>query len=297
MNITIASGKGGTGKTMIAVNLAWMLGYLGKTVRYLDCDVEEPNGHLFFKPQINKTEIIGIPVPSIDESKCNVCGKCVSTCQYNALVRLGTKIMVFPDLCHGCGGCTLVCPQKAIVEVDRNIGVIETGRAEKVEFVHGRLDVGAAMSPPLIRKVLKYIDASSVNIVDAPPGTSCPVITSMSCADMVVLVADPTPFGINDLNIMLDVIDVVRIQRVVIINRADYSAEKVYELCNKRNVHVIAQIPDDRRIAETYSAGHILCTALPYYGHYFTDIWKQIRFYIRNIYVFSYILYATLCNY
>jgi MinD superfamily P-loop ATPase len=281
MNIAIASGKGGTGKTTIATNLARFLVVSGPNVRYLDCDVEEPNGHLFLKPTIVHTESVVIPVPFINESLCDACGECVRFCQYKALVRLGKTVMVFPELCHGCGGCTLICPKKAIRETGNEIGTVETGTSGNIAFVHGRLNIGEAMSPPLIRNVLTHASADSINIIDAPPGTSCPVIASVRDADFVVLVTEPTPFGLNDLGLALAMVRKLGLPFAVVVNRADPSNNDAHGFCKKRKASIIIEIPDDRRIAEVYSSGGMVCDALPEYKRHFSDLWKQIGRRIR----------------
>jgi MinD superfamily P-loop ATPase len=276
MNIAIASGKGGTGKTTIATNLAWVLAGNGEKSRYLDCDVEEPNGHLFLKPRIETTEPAFIPVPVIDESKCDGCGRCVRFCQYKALVRLGKTVMVFNELCHGCGGCTLICPQKAITEKEKVIGTVESGTSGAVAFVHGRLNIGEAMSPPLIRQVLLHATGDATNIIDAPPGTSCPVIASIRNADFIVLVTEPTPFGLNDLSLALDMVQELKVPHGVAVNRAEQGNTDAREFCGKRQVAIIAEIPDDRRIAEAYSRGEILTDSFPEYREKMEDLYNRI---------------------
>jgi MinD superfamily P-loop ATPase len=282
MNIAIASGKGGTGNTTVATNLAWILAGYGKKVRYLDCDVEEPNGHLFLKPLIEKTETASIPVPVIDETKCGGCGECVRFCQYKALIRLGKTAVVFPELCHGCGGCALVCPKKAITEGNKPIGVVETGIAGNVGFVHGRLNIGEAMSPPLIRKVLGNATDDAVNIIDAPPGTSCPVIASVRNADFVVLVTEPTPFGLNDLGLALDMVRELGVPHAVVVNRSEKGNADAQRFCEKKQVRIIAQIPDDRRIAEAYSRGEMVAAALPDCAAHFRKLWQEIERHVRS---------------
>jgi MinD superfamily P-loop ATPase len=277
MNIAVASGKGGTGKTTIATNLSFLLSEEGEKCRYLDCDVEEPNGHLFLRPRIEKTESAGIPVPVIDESKCDGCGECVRFCEYKALIRLGKTAVVFPELCHGCGGCALVCTRNAITEKKKNIGFVEIGMAGNVSFVHGRLNVGEAMSPPLIRKVLDHAASDAVNVIDAPPGTSCPVIASVRGADFVLLVTEPTPFGLNDLGLALDMVRELGLPHGIVVNRAEPGNSDAHVFCKKRRAPVIAEIPDDRRIAEAYSRGEMILTAVPEMRPLFSALWQSVR--------------------
>jgi MinD superfamily P-loop ATPase len=197
LRIAIASGKGGTGKTTIATNLAVVLAKAGVRTTYVDCDVEEPNGHLFLKPVILSTRQVSIPVPAVDESRCTFCGACGKACRYSAIVALPAKVLTFAKLCHGCGGCTLACTEGAIREVPRVTGVVEQGVAGQVTFLQGKLDVGEAMSPPVIRAVLAAAPTEGTVVIDAPPGTSCPVIASVKSADVVLLVTEPTPFGLK----------------------------------------------------------------------------------------------------
>lgn len=277
MNIAIASGKGGTGKTTISTNLSLLLGEMGEKVCYLDCDVEEPNGHLFLNPEIMHKQAAVIPIPVIDEKTCNACGICVRFCEYKALIRLGKKVMVFPELCHGCGGCTLLCPSFAISEQTKEIGYTEAGVSGNIGFVHGRLNIGEAMSPPLIRKVLEQTTIDTINIIDAPPGTSCPVIASIHSADFVVLVTEPTPFGLNDLGLALDMIQELRIPHGIVINRAEQGNTDAESFCEKRQARIIARIPDDRRIAESYSRGEMIISAVPGIRERFLELWRSIR--------------------
>ncbi|NLD94460.1 MAG: P-loop NTPase [Fibrobacter sp.] len=272
MNIAIASGKGGTGKTTVAVNIASLLSERKEKVCYIDCDVEEPNGHLFLSPVItSRTESL-IPVPCIDESKCIACGACVAFCQYRALVRLGKTVMVFDELCHGCGGCTLVCKQKAISEQAKSIGFVEYGTSGRIEFIHGRLNIGEAMSPPLIRDVLSHSSNATIKIIDSPPGTSCPVIAAVRDCDFVVLVTEPTPFGLNDLGLAIDMVKELSIPFGVVINRDDPQIKDGVNFCTARNAPVLGTIPDDRRIAEAYSNGRILIETLDFVKPYFSGI-------------------------
>lgn len=277
MHIAIASGKGGTGKTTVSTNLALLLAELGEAVTYLDCDVEEPNGHLFLKPDLPYQFPSVIPVPHIDESTCIACGACVKFCAYNALVRLGKLLMVFPELCHGCGGCTLICPQHAITEVEREIGIVEQGTSGSIGFVHGRLTIGEAMSPPLIRDVLKRRSESQINIIDAPPGTSCPVIASLRGADFIVLVTEPTPFGLNDLGLALAMVRELAIPHGVVINRAEATNHDALDFCRENQVTVLAEIPDDRSVAAAYSRGSMVLDVSPVVRRSFETLWNAIR--------------------
>ncbi len=276
MKIAIASGKGGTGKTTVAVNLAWMLAGMNRPVQYLDCDVEEPNGHIFLKPQITVAESVGIPVPVVDETKCNGCRKCAEVCQYHAIAVL-KKALVFPELCHGCGGCTLVCPTGAIREQERQIGVVETGSADGVAFVQGRLNVGEPMSPPLIHAVKKKALNYGVSLMDAPPGTSCPVVATVRDADYVLLVTEPTPFGLNDLKLAVEMIRQLGLKHGVVINRADSGDQRVRDYCDSAKVPILLEIPDDRRVAESYSRGLLRLQVFPEWRAMFIELWNLIE--------------------
>jgi len=257
MIVSVASGKGGTGKTTVAVNLALAL----KNVQFLDCDVEEPNAHIFLKPRINGEKKAFIPVPEVDEAKCTYCGKCREVCAYHAIAVLpgsdGKKgsVLIFPHLCHGCGACSALCPEKAIKEVNREIGVIEIGEAQGIQFVHGKLNIGEAMSPPLIRQVKGYINPTRTVIIDAPPGTSCPVITAVKGSDFCVLVTEPTPFGLNDLILAVEVLRKIKIPFGVVINRSDIGDGKVEDYCGNENIPILMKIPFSREIAVSYSEG------------------------------------------
>jgi MinD superfamily P-loop ATPase len=277
MKIAVASGKGGTGKTTIAVGLAALLSEAGKKVTYADCDVEEPNGHLFLHPEIRETIKATLPYPTIDKELCISCGKCQEICKYKAIILIMDKPLVFPEMCHACGGCTLVCPVGAITEAEREIGVIETGGSDGIRFFHGRLNVGQILSPPLIRQLRNCIPDDGTVILDCPPGTSCPVITAMRGVDYILLVTEPTPFGLNDLKLAFDMARELRIPFGVLINRADIGTRDTERYCKKNAVSILGKIPDDRRVAEAYSRGELIDTLLPIHGEVFQSVLKEIE--------------------
>ncbi|MDD4294102.1 MAG: ATP-binding protein [Candidatus Omnitrophica bacterium] len=273
MIISIASGKGGTGKTTVAVNLALSI----KDANILDCDVEEPNAHIFIKPEIKSKEKVFIPVPEIDKEKCNACGKCKDVCAYNALAILGDTVLVFPELCHGCGACSYFCPQGAIKEVDKEIGIIEEGSINEIGFVHGRLNIGQAMAPPVIRVVKKHIKNDRVNIIDSPPGTSCPVISSIAGSDFCVLVTEPTPFGLNDLMLAVEVLRKVRIPFGVVVNRSDLGDDKTDKYCIEEKIPILMKIPFNKDIARAYSKGEPFVRCFPEYKDMFLVLLGKIK--------------------
>jgi MinD superfamily P-loop ATPase len=263
IRIAIASGKGGTGKTTLATNLAVVLAESGEDVAYVDCDVEEPNGHLFLAPIIRTSHAVSIPVPEVDASRCTFCGACARTCRYSAIAALPGKILTFPKLCHGCGGCGYVCPRGAIREVPRTTGVVEEGFAGQVAFVQGRLEVGEAMAPPVIRAALASAPRDRTLVLDAPPGTSCPVIASVETADIVLLVTEPTPFGRNDLALAVSLVRALGLPFGVAINRAGSGYGGVSAYCEEEGIPVLLEIPNDRAIAQSYARGQLAIHAVP----------------------------------
>jgi MinD superfamily P-loop ATPase len=274
MIISIASGKGGTGKTTVATNLAVSL---ESGVQLLDCDVEEPNAHLFIQPVIEGVKSITTPVPEVDLEKCTLCGKCNEICQFKAIVVIGETVLPFHELCHSCGGCVEVCPEGAITEVGRELGVIEIGHRDGMEFIYGRLRIGEAMSPPLIRKVREYTRPEMLTIIDAPPGTSCPVIASMKGADFVLLVTEPTPFGLHDLKLAAGAVEILGIPCGLIINRSDMGDDRVREYAESAGMPILMEIPFDRKIAESYSKGEMLVEAMPEWKQKFKDLFHRIE--------------------
>jgi MinD superfamily P-loop ATPase len=292
MIIAVASGKGGTGKTTVATSLA--LAILGDTGNgtdrtepmnstkplFLDCDVEEPNAALFLKPSLDHHEDVGILIPEVDFDRCTYCGRCAEVCVWHAIAVVGRRVLIFPELCHGCGSCTLNCPDGAIHEVLHVMGSLESGSAGPIAFGHGILNVGEAMAVPIIRQLKgRYMDnpGQRVMVLDASPGTSCPVVETMRGADFVLLVTEPTPFGLHDLRLTVQVArDELDLPVGVVINRDGVGDAGVLEYCAAEGIPILMRIPLDRRIAEAISGGEVLVKALPEYRPQFLELWEQI---------------------
>jgi MinD superfamily P-loop ATPase len=277
MKIAIASGKGGTGKTTIATNLAVALARGGRKVQYLDCDVEEPNGHIFLKPRIETTQDVTVGVPQVDAARCTGCGRCGELCQYSAIVCIKGKVMTFEQLCHSCGGCMVVCPESAITEKQRKIGVAEYGAVDGLAFGHGRLDIGVIQTPTLIRRVKQHAQEDAIAILDAPPGTSCPVIQAVKDTDFVLLVTEPTPFGLNDLELAVGMVRELKLPFAVAINRSDMGDDGVAQYCRRESIEIAIEIPNDRRIAEAYSRGEMVVDVLPEYLTEFSGLFGRME--------------------
>jgi len=314
MIIAIASGKGGTGKTTVAVNLALSIpSTLLRTgtadmqknadstgLLFLDCDVEEPNAHLFLKPTIERREEVGVLIPEVDYDKCTFCGRCAEVCAYHALAVVKQKVLVFPELCHGCGSCTLNCPKEAIHEVLNVTGVIEEGQAWSIlnsqfpipkqaggiRFAHGILNIGEPMAVPVIRELKKRIGENATDrivILDASPGTSCPVVETMRGADFVLMVTEPTPFGLHDLRLAVEVArDELGLPVGVVINRDGVGDQGVEDYCAAENIPILMRIPLDRRIAEAYSEGVTIVEALPEYRERFIELYRRIELKVES---------------
>ncbi len=279
MIISIASGKGGTGKTTVAVSMALSL----NNVQFLDCDVEAPNAHIFLNPHFYKRTSGYITVPKIDEDKCTYCGKCADACNYNAIAVMSDndnsrrRILHFPNLCHGCGVCGYVCPVNAIKDSKREIGIIEEGVGCDIEFIHGKLHISEAIASALIRQVKGFIRKGKLVIIDAPPGTSCPVINAVSGSNFCILVTEPTPFGFNDFVLASELMREMNIAFGVIINRCDLGDNKVEEYCRKEDIPILLKIPFGKDIAAAYSKGEPLVKILPEYKQIFRDIFYKIE--------------------
>jgi len=279
MKIAIASGKGGTGKTTIATALAQALSRADYSVSLLDCDVEAPNSHIFIKPELNQFEDVNLLIPSVDPETCNGCGKCAEVCQFHAIVVIGGQTLVFPEMCHGCGSCTLICPEGAITEVPNRLGILEGGLSEEgIRFGHGILNIGEPMAVPVISKLKKWQDLMDADVVliDSPPGASCPVVESLRGADYILLVTEPTPFGLHDLRQAYKVTQELEIPAGVIINRAGIGDTGVEQYCEEVGLEILIQIPLEREIGQGIAQGKSLLEIKPEYESRFLQLHRQI---------------------
>jgi len=283
VNIAVASGKGGTGKTTVATSLALALDSVA--VQFLDCDVEAPNAHLFLNPVFEQKQSVNVLIPQVDAERCTFCGRCAEVCQWHAIAVVGKKVLVFPQLCHGCGSCTLACPEDAISEIPNPIGVLETGAANNLRFARGVLNVGEPMAVPIIRQ-LKHestnVRSYELTILDAPPGTTCPVVESMRGADFVLLVTEPTPFGLHDLRLAVQVAQTLGIPVGVVINRDGVGDRGVDDYCREARLPVLMRIPLDQRIAEGTARGIPLVDIRPEYVEQFRTLYAQIVEFVRG---------------
>ena len=271
MKIAIASGKGGTGKTTVAANLALALERRGSVV-LADCDVEEPNCNLFLQMEFSQEKPGELPSFSCDTSRCNGCGACARACRFNAIASLPDRPLFFPEMCHACGGCVLACPHQAIVEGTRNNGVIRYASRGNLTVISGLLDVGEAMATPLIRQMKKSFPPADTVLIDAPPGAACAMIEAVRNADYVILVSEPTPFGLHDLVIAMEAVEELKLPFGVVINRYGSGDDALEEYCRSRGVPVIAKIPHSRKIAEAYSRGELFYNLFPELGKIVDDL-------------------------
>ncbi len=278
MRIVVASGKGGTGKTTVATSLALVASEQAQ-VRFLDCDVEAPNAGLFLDPDLETRKEVGLLIPQIDEGTCTFCGKCAEVCQFHAIAIIGKKTLVFPQLCHGCGSCTLVCPEGAISERLDVMGVLEAGPAGgQIDFAQGKMNVGEPMAVPIIRELKKWAPVASpeVEIRDAPPGASCPVVETLRGADFALLVTEPTPFGLHDLKQVVEITRMLGIPAGVVVNRDGIGDNALAAYCAESSLPVLMRIPMERRIAEAVAAGKLLVEAAPEYRPAFQSLLETI---------------------
>jgi MinD superfamily P-loop ATPase len=273
--ISIASGKGGTGKTLVATSLALSLEEEG--VQFLDCDVEEPDAHVLLRPRFGSHRSVTVPVPRVDESRCTYCRDCSEVCVYNAVAVVGKAILLFPELCHGCGACTYLCPEDAITEEAREVGMVDAGRAGKVPFVQGRLNIGEAMPGPVIRAVKARADHRATVIIDAPPGTACPVVEATRGSDFCLLVTEPTHFGLYDLSLAVALMKDLAVPCGVVINRDGVGDDAVDRYCADHDLPVLLRIPFDRRIAELYCRGVPLVEGMPEWRSSFRDLFERVQ--------------------
>jgi len=278
MIISVASGKGGTGKTTVATNLALSIG----KAQFIDCDVEEPNANIFLKAKIKEHEDVSVSIPEMDKEKCDYCGKCSEFCVYNALAVVPSDVLVFPELCHSCGGCELVCPKDAVSWNERIIGRLEHGQVEDIDFYHGLLNVGEMQAVPVIKALKRKVDKSKNVIIDVPPGTSCPVIESVSGSDYCILVTEPTPFGLHDLKLAVEVTRHLNISFGVIINRDGIGDRKVELYCKNENIPVLLKIPERKKIAHLYSKGIALASESHEWHEMFGLVFNRIQEEVRK---------------
>jgi len=262
IRIAVASGKGGTGKTTVATSLARVLAR-DHSVHLLDCDVEAPNAALLLRPRIDGIDNVTRPVPVVDHSLCDRCGKCSDVCHFHAIATTAKRVLLFPELCHGCGACTRVCPTGAISESDRTVGQIAKGWAGKIQFTEGRLNPGETATVQVIRAVRRNEGRAGVVILDSPPGTSCPLVAAVEGADWVVLVTEPTPFGLNDLCLAVETARMLALRIGVVINRDGTGDDRIDRYCAAAEIPIIGRIAEDRKVAEAYSRGDLPLDTLP----------------------------------
>jgi len=261
MQISIASGKGGTGKTTLSTNLSAFLAKENKVV-LADLDVEEPNSGLFLEKELIFSEDKNKMIPQWYESSCTLCGDCQKVCNYHAVIQILDSIMVFPELCHSCYACSELCPTDSLPMIPKKMGELKHYRTDAFDFVESRLLIGEEQAVPLIKQTLKYVNSKFsedyYKIFDSPPGTSCPVIEATKDADFVILITEPTPFGFNDVVLAIETMKELKKEFGVVINRYGIGDNQIIDYCDKNNIPILAKIPNSREIATLYSKGELL---------------------------------------
>lgn len=275
MRISVASGKGGTGKTLVATNLALSLVDQQKPVQLLDCDVEEPNAHIFLKVKQSEEQKVYLPIPKVDYDQCQYCGKCAEVCQFNAIALMKRTLVIFPDVCHSCGGCWQLCPNGALQPISREVGTVDICQLGPLKLVSGRLKLGTHISPPVIKAVRANEDSASIIVIDGPPGSSCPVMTSVAGTDYCILVTEPTPFGLNDLVLAVEMLRVLGVPCGVVINRDVPGNDIIDRYCEKQGLSVLMRIPLQTEIARAYAKGIPLVESDPTWRARFLELYQR----------------------
>ncbi|MDD3839520.1 MAG: ATP-binding protein [Clostridia bacterium] len=271
MKIAVLSGKGGTGKTTVAASLASVI----ENCQYVDCDVEEPNGAVFIKPDLKRRYDVEVLVPQVNEQNCDGCGKCAETCQFNAIAVVKGKVLIFPEICHHCGACVLACPNSAIEEKKRTIGIIETDEQEK--FIQGKLNIGEPISIPIITDIKNRLNSDVPTIIDCSPGASCVVVNSIEGCDYCILVTEPTPFGLHDLKIAVQLVEKMGIPYGVVINKADQKDESIHSFCKQKDIKILMEIPFSKETAQMYSKGILPVESDKRWAKKFKELFDSVK--------------------
>jgi len=275
MIISVVSGKGGTGKTLVATSLAMSLAG-EKAVQLLDCNVEEPDAHLFLKPSLTTKETVTIRVPRLEREKCNFCRKCGETCIRSAIIVYAKHILLFPELCYGCGACYHLCPQKALTQEEKIIGIVESGSSNGIDLVHGRLVSGETLALNIVKKIKEATNKNGTVIIDTPAGISRTVVQTFRGSDFCIIVTEPTPSGYDSLTKAVEILKRLSIPGGVILNRTGEDDNRGEEYCRKENIRILLSIPLDNNIADLYSRGITLVEGIPSWKESFQRLYKNI---------------------
>lgn len=278
MRISVASGKGGTGKTMVAVNLALSV----PDTLLLDCDVEEPDAHLFIRPDWSESRAVTVLVPEVNEGRCDACGRCAEVCAFHAIAVAGGKVRIFPELCHGCGACAYFCHTGALSETEREIGTVERGSRKGLDFVHGCSRIGHVLTPAVIGRVLESADPLRVTVIDSPPGTACSMVAAVKDCDFCILVAEPTPFGLHDLKLAVEAVRRMNVPAGVVVNRFGLGNRDVEIFCESEGIAVLMRIPFRKEIAAAAAEGIPLVEKYPEYRRHFDALFQNVCGRIRE---------------